>query len=106
MPGAEQLHGDAADGGSIVAAIGDRHWDVVINFHVFDGSAAERQVRIFEGRTSQFIFISSAAAYGKPVRSWPITESSLLANPVLKYATSAQTSMLIACTLGAPTRMR
>ena len=84
--GCRQLTGDATDPASIKHAIGGRRWDVVVNFQVFDGLQAEQQVEVFTGRTGQYIFISSAAAYQKPVPSWPIVESTLLANPFWSYA--------------------
>jgi nucleoside-diphosphate-sugar epimerase len=41
---------------------------------------------VFSGRTRQYIQISSASAYRKPVLQWPIVESSLLSNPYCQYA--------------------
>ena len=40
----------------------------------------------FAGRTDQFIFISSASAYQKPVGHYLITESTPLANPYWQYS--------------------
>lgn len=86
VAGAEELRGDASDPESVARAIGDRSWDVVVDFHLFDDARAQQRVEQFAGRTGQFVVISSAAAYGKPVRSWPIAETALLGNPYWPYA--------------------
>ncbi len=41
---------------------------------------------LFGGRTGQYIFISSASAYHRPVLSLPITESTPLHNPYWAYS--------------------
>jgi UDP-glucose 4-epimerase len=43
-------------------------------------------VDLFTGRTGQFVFISSASAYQKPVGRLPIVESTPLRNPVWPYS--------------------
>ncbi|MDR1689417.1 MAG: SDR family oxidoreductase [Clostridiales bacterium] len=66
--------------------IGDNSFDVVADFIAFHKSALERDYRLFNGKTRQFIFISSASAYQKPPVSFPITESTPLANPYWEYS--------------------
>jgi len=51
------------------------HFDVVANFIVFTPEQAERDIRLFSGITKQYIFISSASAYQKPLSDY------LLQNP-------------------------
>jgi len=46
----------------------------------------ERDIRLFRGRTRQYVYISSASAYAKPVRSPYITEGTALANPHWQYS--------------------
>jgi nucleoside-diphosphate-sugar epimerase len=46
----------------------------------------ERDLALFRGRTRQFVFISSASAYQKPVTHYLITESTPLANPFWEYS--------------------
>ena len=46
----------------------------------------ERDYRLFKGKTNQYIYISSASAYNKPVRSYIITEGTTLANPYWQYS--------------------
>ncbi|CDZ23754.1 NAD-dependent epimerase/dehydratase [[Clostridium] cellulosi] len=61
-------------------------FDVVADFIAFDTPDVERDVRLFEGKTKQYIFISSASAYQKPLSDYRITESTPLANPYWEYS--------------------
>ena len=84
--GARQLVGDAGDPSSIAAAIGDETFDVVANFRSFSPAQVERDLELFEGRCRQYVYISSASAYQKPVAQLPITESTPLRNPYWQYS--------------------
>ncbi|MGH8021847.1 MAG: NAD-dependent epimerase/dehydratase family protein, partial [Opitutaceae bacterium] len=46
----------------------------------------ERDVRLFSGKTRQYIFISSASAYQKPLVHPVVTESTPLCNPYWQYS--------------------
>lgn len=83
---AELLIGDARDPESVRAAIGDRRFDVVVDFVAFTAEHVAADIEIFNGRTDQFVFISSASAYHKPVRWLPITEATPLHNPYWQYS--------------------
>jgi len=61
-------------------------FDVVADFIAFVPSQLERDYRLFAGKTKQFIFISSASAYQKPLSDYRITESTPLANPYWQYS--------------------
>ncbi|MCL2696750.1 MAG: SDR family oxidoreductase [Oscillospiraceae bacterium] len=61
-------------------------FDVVANFVVFHPEQAERDIRLFSGITKQYIFISSASAYQKPLSDYLITESTPLHNPYWEYS--------------------
>lgn len=61
-------------------------FDCVCDFICFLPEQAERDVRLFQGRTRQFIFISSASAYQKPAASPFITEGTPLVNPCWQYS--------------------
>lgn len=67
-------------------AIEDHHFDVVVNWIVFEKEQIKRDVKLFGGKTDQYIFISTAAAYQKPPLSLPITENTPLKNPYWEYA--------------------
>ena len=85
--GVESLVGDVTDDGSLLAAIGDRRFDAVVNFLSYDSDDARRMVDLFGGRTDQYVHISSGSIYAKPVLQSPITESTPVGpNAVLDYA--------------------
>ena len=65
---------------------GGTSFDVVVDWIAFTPAQIERDLKLFRGRTGQYIFISSASAYQKPSRHYLITESTPLANPYWQYA--------------------
>jgi nucleoside-diphosphate-sugar epimerase len=84
--GVTTLLADARDEAAAERALGGRKFDVVVDWIAFRPEDIERDLRLFRDRTEQFIFISSASAYQKPLRDWPIREDSPLANPFWEYA--------------------
>ena len=86
VAGVESIHGDATDPGSVRTAVGGRTFDVVANFRAFTPEQVRADVETFTGRTGQYVFISSASAYRKPVVRLPITESTPLRNPFWRYS--------------------
>lgn len=80
------LTADIADPKTIQSAIGDLEFQSVVNFLSFDASDARRAVDIFGGRTAQYIHISTASMYHKPILQVPITESNARQNRFLSYA--------------------
>ena len=62
------------------------YFDAVCDFICFHKEQAERDFRVFQGKTKQFFFISSASAYHKPVKDYMITEGTTLANPYWQYS--------------------
>lgn len=71
---------------NIARVFGDERFDAVCQFIAFRPEEIERDIRLFEGRTDQYIFISSASCYQRPVRHYLITESTPLANPYWEYS--------------------
>src|SRR6185437_15483272 len=68
IPGTRHIALDIADPSAAVAsALGSRRWDVVADFIIFTPEQLEQRINLFRGRVGQFIFISSASAYQKPV---------------------------------------
>ena len=61
-------------------------WDLVCQFIVYEPDEVARDVSIFAGKTWQYIFISTASAYAKPVKRFPITEAVPLDNPYWEYS--------------------
>jgi nucleoside-diphosphate-sugar epimerase len=86
VAGARSLVGDATDPASVRAALGDREFDVVVNFRSFLPAQVEADVELYSGRVGQYVYISSASAYQKPVGHLPITESTPLKNPFWQYS--------------------
>ena len=88
VPGAKQIIANIneTDEETILKALGDETYDVVADFICFVPTQAERDIRLFGRKTKQFIFISSASAYQKPLSSARITESTPLSNPYYKYS--------------------
>jgi nucleoside-diphosphate-sugar epimerase len=87
--GVEQVTADIADDESLRAALSDRTFDSVVNFLSYDADDVARWVALFSGRVRQYVHISSASIYSKPVLMTPITESTPTGpNPPLPYATA------------------
>lgn len=84
--GVEILIGDAHDADSLHRALGDRTFDVVADFVAFTPEQVSSGIEFFTGRTGQYVFISSASAYQKPVAALPIRESTPLRNPFWQYS--------------------
>ena len=63
-----------------------KNFDTVCDFIGFVPSQLERDYRLFKGKVKQFMYISSASAYGKPVADYRITEGTALANPYWGYS--------------------
>jgi nucleoside-diphosphate-sugar epimerase len=77
---------DVADEAAVAKALGDGHFDAVVDWIAFTPDQIERDIRLFRGRANQFIFISSASAYQRPVGQYLITESTPLKNPYWQYS--------------------
>lgn len=85
-PGATILTADIRDAHSVAAALGNRTFDAVLEFLAFTPEHIETDLALFAGRTRQYVFISSASAYHKPVLTLPITEDTPLHNPFWEYS--------------------
>jgi nucleoside-diphosphate-sugar epimerase len=77
---------DIRDEEAVAKALGNETFDAVVDWIAFAPADIERDIRIFRDRARQFIFISSASAYQKPVGHYLITESTPLANPYWQYS--------------------
>lgn len=84
--GVKELKVDINDEAAAAKLIGDMNFDVVTDFIAFVPSQLERDFRLFGGRTKQFIFISSASAYQKPLSDYRVNESTPLSNPYWEYS--------------------
>src|SRR5207302_457124 len=59
-------------------ALDGTSFDVVVDWIAYTPEDIERDIQLFHGRTRQFVFISTASAYQKPVGHYLITESTPL----------------------------
>jgi nucleoside-diphosphate-sugar epimerase len=84
--GANVIKSDINDAGSVLEKIRGINFDVVADFIAYEPSHVERDINLFSGRTGQYIFISSASAYQKPLSYYRITESTPLVNPYWEYS--------------------
>ena len=81
-----KIDADIRDPGAVRAALGHREFDAVVDFVAFSPSHVDLDVELFTGRTGQYVFVSSASAYHKPVPRLPIVESTPLHNPYWGYS--------------------
>lgn len=80
------IHGDVGDPEGMKRALEGQSFDCVIDFIAFQPADVERDIELFEGKTKQYIFISSASCYERPPRNLYITESTPLRNPYWDYS--------------------
>lgn len=83
---AEQLVADIRDPSSVRDVLRDREFDVVVDWVAFTPDHVRTDLDLFEGRTGQYVFISSASAYQTPAARLPIRESTPLRNPYWQYS--------------------
>ena len=86
IPGAKTITADITQQAQVEAALRDHEFDVVVNWIAFTEQDVQRDIELFNRRCGQYIFISSASAYQKPVTHPVITESTPLANPEWQYS--------------------
>ena len=84
--GVTQVIADIDDTAEVLRQIGDEQFDAVCEFIGFVPEQVQRDIRLFTGRTRQYVYISSASAYNKPAASHVITEGTTLANPHWEYS--------------------
>ncbi len=77
---------DINDEKTVSNLIKDLEFDVVVDFIAFEPSDIKRDYRLFKDKTKQFIFISSASAYQKPLADYKINEGTPLSNPYWQYS--------------------
>jgi len=84
--GAKVLLGDIRDPDSTHQALGKHTFDAVVDWIAYTTEHILDDITLFQKRTGQYIFISSASAYQTPPRFLPITESTPLYNPIWEYS--------------------
>ncbi|HUI87590.1 MAG TPA: SDR family oxidoreductase [Anaerolineales bacterium] len=85
--GVTLLKGDVhADVSDLSGLLSGHHFDAVVDYIAFTLEDVERDILLFRDRTDQFVFISSASAYQKPLRNYLIKEETPLVNPYWQYS--------------------
>ncbi|MEK3888333.1 SDR family oxidoreductase [Bacillus sp. FSL K6-3431] len=84
--GVNVITADINDEDNVAKLIEHLEFDVVADFIAFEPTQLERDYRLFNGKTKQFIFISSASAYQSPLADYRITEGTPLSNPYWEYS--------------------
>lgn len=86
IDGVTTINADINDVDAVQTAIEDHFFDVIVDWIAFTGDHIERDIALFKDKCAQYIFISSASAYQKPLTFPIITESTPLANPYWEYS--------------------
>lgn len=84
--GVKQIVADISNEEEVMRLLGDVQFDAVCEFIGFVPEQVERDIRLFKGRTRQYVYISSASAYNKPASNHVINEGTTLANPYWEYS--------------------
>ncbi len=85
-PAAKSIIADIHDEAEVANVLQGQRFDVVANFIAFNAADIERDFRLFRDKTDQYLFISSASAYQKPLAHPIVTESTPLKNPFWDYS--------------------
>jgi nucleoside-diphosphate-sugar epimerase len=86
LEGASFITADINKLPTVKSALDGKRFDVVVNFIAYTPEEIERDIQLFSGKCGQYIFISSASAYQKPLSHPIITESTPLVNPYWDYS--------------------
>ncbi len=86
IDGARSLVADMTDVEGTRAALRGHTWDVVVQWIAFTPAEIRRDLELFRDTARQYIFISSASVYQKPLAHYLITESTPRANPHWDYS--------------------
>lgn len=86
LPGVRTLVADVHAPGALERALGGERFDVVVDWIAFTPEHVQRDLELFAGRVAQYVFISSASVYQKPLQNPVVTEETPLANPYWQYA--------------------
>ena len=86
LEGASFITADMNKLSQVRNALDGKVFDVVVNFIAYKPEEVGRDVKLFLGKCGQYIFISSASAYQKPLSHHLISESTPLANPFWDYS--------------------
>ncbi|KAF0150827.1 MAG: nucleoside-diphosphate-sugar epimerase [Ignavibacteria bacterium] len=83
---AEIINADIRNYNSTRNALTNQKFDVVVDWIAYNEEHVKNDYEFFKYKTGQYIFISTASVYQKPVLKLPITEETPLDNPFWLYS--------------------
>lgn len=100
VAGPEEIVADVHDSAELVAKLGMKRFDVVIDLVSFNPEQLSRNLTLFSGRCEQYIFVSSATVYGGVAEGQSLAEDAKLTEntwsyPALKIA--SERTLLAEC---------
>lgn len=84
--GSKLIQADIKDIVTVEELLKDYAFDIVVNWIGFSPTDVENDIKLFREKVEQYIFISSASVYQKPITHYIATESTPLANPYWEFA--------------------
>ncbi|MFW6312608.1 MAG: SDR family oxidoreductase [Spirochaetota bacterium] len=82
----QTIIGDIRNPAEIRRLVEGMHFDAIVDWIAFTTDHIQADLELFRDKTDQFVFISSASVYHKPVRHHVITESTPAHNPYWRYS--------------------
>ena len=86
VKGIQTIIADIRDFKGTQKALEEHQFDAVVDFIAYEPEHILNDIRLFSGKTGQFVFISTASAYQTPPEKLPITEDTPLDNPYWEYS--------------------
>ncbi|HPG40152.1 MAG TPA: SDR family oxidoreductase [bacterium] len=83
---AKLINGDIRDKERLRTILRDHSFDVVVDWVAYTPQHIETDIELFRHKTGQYVFISTASAYQKPLVKLPVTEDTPLDNPFWQYS--------------------
>lgn len=84
--GVKVINGDIREVDSVKTAIENHEFDVVVDWIAYNENHVQTDYNLFKDKTAQYIFISSASVYQKPIPKLPITEETPIENKYWAYS--------------------
>jgi len=86
IEGVKTIIADIRDFEVTKKALEDLNFDSVVDWIAYEPEHIQNDIKLFSGKTDQFIFISSASCYQTPPEKLPVTEDTPLSNPIWEYS--------------------
>lgn len=86
LPGSVTFHTGDVDDPAAYRTLAAQNFDAVCQFRTFTPAQMKRDIETFSGRVGQFLFISTASAYRKPMVHYLVDETVPLKNPFWEYS--------------------